>query len=103
MSNRVSKYGLSCSSPDFTELEQCLFLEIAANRFLHSMVRAIVGAMIAVASGKMSITEFKDKFKKIDAPVLYLDGPDYENYVGQVYKKEAVLIEKLNLKELLKN
>jgi tripartite-type tricarboxylate transporter receptor subunit TctC len=53
---------------------------------------------VAVASD-----EFKQSCEKIDAPVLYLDGPDYENYVGQVYKKETVLIEKLNLKELLKS
>jgi tRNA pseudouridine38-40 synthase len=38
--------------------------EICANRFLHSMVRAIVGLMLSVASGKVSIIEFKSKFKK---------------------------------------
>jgi tripartite-type tricarboxylate transporter receptor subunit TctC len=52
---------------------------------------------VAVASD-----EFKQSCEKIDAPVLYLDGPDYENYVAQVYKKESILIERLNLKELLK-
>jgi tripartite-type tricarboxylate transporter receptor subunit TctC len=46
--------------------------------------------------------EFRQACDKIDAPVLYLDGPDYEQYVQQVYKKETVLIEKLRLKELLK-
>jgi tRNA pseudouridine38-40 synthase len=38
--------------------------EICANRFLHSMVRAIVGMMVKVASGKISIKEFKNKFEK---------------------------------------
>jgi len=38
--------------------------EITANRFLHSMVRAIAGTMIKIASGKLSIAEFKHKFKK---------------------------------------
>jgi len=38
--------------------------EITANRFLHSMVRAIVGAMIKISSGKLSINEFRQKFKK---------------------------------------
>ena len=38
--------------------------EICANRFLHSMVRAIVGMMIKVASGKISLSDFKSKFKK---------------------------------------
>lgn len=53
---------------------------------------------VAVASD-----EFKQACDKIDAPVLYLDGPDYEHYVAQVYKKETVLIDKLKLKELVKN
>jgi tripartite-type tricarboxylate transporter receptor subunit TctC len=52
---------------------------------------------IAVAS-----PEFKQVADKIDAPVLYLDGPDYEKYVASMYKKETVLIEKLKLRELMK-
>lgn len=47
--------------------------------------------------------EFRQACEEIDAPVLYLDGPDYEQYVHQVYKKETLLIEKLRLKELLKS
>lgn len=48
-------------------------------------------------------SEFKQACDKIDAPVLYLDGPDYESYVAQIYKKETQLIDKLKLKELLKS
>lgn len=47
--------------------------------------------------------EFKQACDKIDAPVLYLDGPDYEKYVGEVYRKETMLIERLKLKQLLKS
>jgi tripartite-type tricarboxylate transporter receptor subunit TctC len=45
--------------------------------------------------------EFKSACDKIDAPVLYLDGPDYARYVGSVMDKEKVLIERLRLKELI--
>lgn len=38
--------------------------EICANRFLHSMVRALVGAMLEVSTGKISIKEFQNKFIK---------------------------------------
>jgi tripartite-type tricarboxylate transporter receptor subunit TctC len=51
---------------------------------------------VAVASA-----EFKAACDKIDAPVLYLDGPDCEKYVGTVYQKEKVLIERLNLRALI--
>lgn len=45
--------------------------------------------------------EFKAVAARIDAPLMYLDGPDYKKYVEQIYQKETQLIEKLNLKELL--
>ncbi len=53
---------------------------------------------VAVASA-----EFKQVTDKIDAPVLYLDGPDYEKYVATMYHKETLLIDKLKLKELMKS
>lgn len=53
---------------------------------------------LAVAS-----PEFKQVTDRIDAPVLYLDGPDYEKYVASMYKKETVLIERLKLRELMKS
>jgi tripartite-type tricarboxylate transporter receptor subunit TctC len=53
---------------------------------------------IAVAS-----TEFRQACDKIDAPILYMDGQDYEKYVLNIYKKETQLIERLKLKELLKS
>lgn len=47
--------------------------------------------------------EFKSVIDKLDAPLLYLDGPDYEKYVNTVYQKETVLIDKLKLRELMKS
>ncbi|MFI5145410.1 MAG: tRNA pseudouridine(38-40) synthase TruA [Ignavibacteria bacterium] len=38
--------------------------EICANRFLHSMVRALAGVLLQVAGAKLTIEEFKNKFKK---------------------------------------
>ena len=47
--------------------------------------------------------EFKAAADRIDAPVLYLDGPDYEKYVLEVYAQDSLLIDKLKLRELLRN
>ena len=46
-------------------------------------------------------TEFSAACDKIDVPVMYLDGPDYEKYMAATLRKEAVLIEKLKLKDLM--
>jgi tripartite-type tricarboxylate transporter receptor subunit TctC len=45
--------------------------------------------------------DFTGACDKIDAPTMYLDGPDYAAYVASVYKKETLLIERLKLRELL--
>jgi len=45
--------------------------------------------------------EFKAVTARIDAPLMYLDGPDYQKYVGQMYERETQLIERLKLKDLL--
>lgn len=45
--------------------------------------------------------EFKAACDRIDAPLMYLDGPDYEKYIAATYRKETVLIERLKLKELM--
>jgi tripartite-type tricarboxylate transporter receptor subunit TctC len=45
--------------------------------------------------------EFKAVAARIDAPVMYLDGPDYKKYVATVYERETQLIQRLKLKELL--
>ena len=45
--------------------------------------------------------EFKAVASRIDAPLMYLDGPDYKKYVAQMFQHETNLIERLKLKELL--
>ena len=45
--------------------------------------------------------EFTSACDKIDAPLMYLDGPDYEKYVAATVQREKVLIERLKLKELI--
>ena len=64
---------------------------------------AITARLRQAFRAAVASVEFKQSCDKIDAPVLYLDGPDYEKYVAQVYRKETMLIERLKLKELLKS
>ena len=45
--------------------------------------------------------EFASACEKIDAPLMYLDAPDYEKYVVATYKRETALIERLKLKDLI--
>lgn len=51
----------------------------------------------AVLSG-----EFQSVLDKYDMAVMYQDAPDYRRSIEQSYREETVLIEKLNLREILK-
>ena len=48
-----------------------------------------------------SSPEFSAACAKIDAPLMYLDGPDYASYVATIYRKETQLIDRLKLRELM--
>lgn len=43
-----------------------LIFEISANRFLHSMVRLLVGTMIEVGNGKLTVEDFECIFKSMN-------------------------------------
>ena len=45
--------------------------------------------------------EFQAACEKIDAPVMQLDGPDYEKYAAATFRKETQLIQRLKLKVLM--
>jgi tRNA pseudouridine38-40 synthase len=67
--NKKDDHGFNCNVMKVeirNKKDGILEFKITANRFLHSMVRAIIGAMLKVASGKLSLNEFIQKFKKGD-------------------------------------
>lgn len=47
--------------------------------------------------------EFKQACDRIDAPVMYQDSDEYRKYMLSQYVREKRLIEKLNLREQIKN
>jgi tRNA pseudouridine38-40 synthase len=54
-----------------------LVFEITANRFLHNMVRLLVGTMAAVIDGKLEMKEFEKMFEKdVDLKAKFLAPPD---------------------------
>lgn len=63
---------------------------------------AVVQTLRAAFRKAVESNEFKQVAERIDAPVMYLDGDDYRNYVASVYDHETSLIERLDLKALLK-
>ena len=71
---------------------------VGAPRGLEPAVAAKLREAFKVAA---TSPEFTAACAKIDAPLMYLDGPDYEKYVAEMVQREKVLIEKLKLRELM--
>jgi len=71
---------------------------VVAPAGLEPAIEKKLAAAIAVA---VKSPEFKAVCEKIDAPVIFLDPAQYRQYVIENYKKETLLIEKLQLKKLL--
>jgi tRNA pseudouridine38-40 synthase len=71
----------------FSEWENCgeeLIFRIEANRFLHSMVRSLVGTLIEVGRGYYSITDFEDILKARDRTKTGPTAPACGLYLTEV-------------------
>ena len=73
---------------------------VAAPAGLDPAIAAKLARAVEVA---VKSEEFKAACNKIDAPVIYMNPDQYRQYFAETYKKETVLIEKLQLKKLLEN
>ena len=62
----VNHFLCGIKSAKWVEEGDCLMFNITANRFLRGMVRAIVGTLLEVGSGKISIDEFKNIIESKD-------------------------------------
>jgi len=86
----VKTYNCEIMSAEWKQEQNMLVFSITANRFLRNMVRAIVGTMIDIGLGKISIEQFHDIIKSKDrtnagASVpghgLYLTNITYPNHI----------------------
>lgn len=61
-----------------------LLFEIKANRFLRGMVRAIVGTLLDVGSGKISVDDFREILRSRDRKKAGANVPAYGLYLSEV-------------------
>ncbi len=62
----VTTYNCVVTSAEWLQYKQLLIFHISANRFLRNMVRAIVGTLLEVGTGKTSIEKFKQIIESKD-------------------------------------
>jgi tRNA pseudouridine38-40 synthase len=72
------------------------YFEITANRFLRNMVRAIVGTLVEVGRGRMTLDDFRrvvegkrrtDAGESMPGNALFLVDIKYEGHNGRINRK----------------
>jgi tRNA pseudouridine38-40 synthase len=58
---------------------------VRANRFLRGMVRGLVGTMLQVGRGKMSVEEFAGIIRQKDNRLADFSAPGHGLFLHQVY------------------
>lgn len=67
-----------------------LYFTIAADRFLRNMVRAVVGTLVAVGAGEISVEEFKEIINKKDRNEAGASAPAQGLYLAKVEYPKAI-------------
>jgi tRNA pseudouridine38-40 synthase len=73
------------------EDEQCLIYRVKANRFLRGMVRGLVGTMVQVGRGNLSVAEFGEVLEKRDNQLADFSAPGHGLFLHQVSFPVSIL------------
>ena len=88
----VNHFVCTIKKAEWNQKGGLLVLSIAANRFLRGMVRAIVGTLLEVGTGKITVEEFKVILKSKDRKKAGMNVPPEGLYlIGVKYPKKIFL------------
>lgn len=66
--NKEDTHDFMCDITEFkyrySKLKKEIIFTITSNRFLHSMIRALIGCALEIGRGKLKLNEIKEKIKK---------------------------------------
>jgi tRNA pseudouridine38-40 synthase len=82
---QVKTFNCTLLESAWTEEENGLVYTVKANRFLRGMVRGLVGTMLGVGRGKLSIEEFAGILRQKDNRLADFSAPGHGLFLYQVY------------------
>jgi tRNA pseudouridine38-40 synthase len=88
----VNHFRCDIKKASWEEKEYEMEFTITANRFLRGMVRAIVGTLLDVGSGKVSMTEFQAILKSKDRKKAGQNVPPHGLYLTKVKYPNSIFI-----------
>ncbi|HEY4111478.1 tRNA pseudouridine(38-40) synthase TruA [Puia sp.] len=82
---QVKTFQCTILESAWEEDEQCLIYRVRGNRFLRGMVRGLVGTMVQVGRGKLSVAAFGEVLEKRDNRLADFSAPGHGLFLQQVY------------------
>jgi len=89
----VNNFTCDIKKARWNQKSGLLVFDITANRFLRGMVRAIVGTLLEVGSGKISVDEFEGIIKSKDRKQAGMNVPPEGLYLKEVKYPETIFID----------
>ncbi len=88
----VNHFGCKIKAAYWEQKDHELHFHITANRFLRGMVRAIVGTLVEVGEGRLSIEEFQDILESRDRTRAKSSAPAAGLFLCEVHYPEDIFI-----------
>jgi tRNA pseudouridine38-40 synthase len=88
---QVKTFECSILSSKWAEKNGCLIFNVKANRFLRGMVKGLVGTMLRVGTGKISVQNFVDAIESKDCSNADFSVPAHGLFLMNVEFMEGIL------------
>jgi len=87
---QVKTFVCKILESEWREEEECLVYRVKANRFLRGMVRGLVGTMLQVGRGRISVEDFAAILRKKDARLADFSAPGHGLFLFRVYFPDSI-------------
>jgi len=88
--SQVKTYLCTIGESGWTQENGCLVYRVRANRFLRGMVRGLVGTMLQVGRGKISLPQFEEILLSGDNKRVDFSAPGHGLFLFRVYFPDSI-------------
>ncbi len=88
----VNHFSCDIKNAKWNQKSGLLVFEISANRFLRGMVRAIVGTLLEIGAGKISIEDFEEIVASKDRKKAGMNAPPEGLYLKEVIYPKTIFL-----------
>jgi tRNA pseudouridine38-40 synthase len=88
----VNHFVCDIKRAEWYQKGEMVTFSISANRFLRGMVRAVVGTLLDVGSGKITVSEFEKIIKSKDRKKAGANVPPYGLYLEKVRYQDSIFL-----------